>query len=100
MGTSCQSCFQREFSIGAGVDFENVAIRHQASGGDPNSTNESKHRTSFFHGKFRKYSATLGGQNYILKVQEKDYEELPVTEFLCNQIAKQLGFKVPKFRAN
>ena len=90
-------CYQREFSIGAGVDFENVTIRHQASSENPNNTNESKHTTSFFHGKFKKYSATLGGQNYILKVQEKAYEELPVTEFLCNQIAKQLGLNVPKF---
>ena len=90
-------CFQCEFSIDEGVDFEDVSLKHQASGGDPISINEFKHKASFFHGKFRKYSATLGGQDYILKVQEQDYKELPVTEFLCNQIAKQLRFKVPKF---
>ncbi len=90
-------CFQHEFSIGEGVDFKDVSLRHQASSGNPTGTNESKHKTSFFHGKFRKYSATLGGQNYILKMQEEGYKELPVTEFLCNQIAKQLRFKVPKF---
>ncbi len=91
------NCFQKAFSVEEGVDFTNVAIRHQASDGDPNKNNRSKHTTSFFHGKFRKYSAVLGSQNYILKVQEDKYEELPVTEYLCNQIARLLGINVPKF---
>jgi hypothetical protein len=49
----------------------------------------------FFHGKFRKYSASLGDQNYILKVIQKEVPELPRTEFLCNQIARALGLVVP-----
>ena len=86
-------CFCKEFNIPQKVDFENVAIKDHVS--DLSKKNES--RISFFHGMFRKYSVSLNGQSYILKVKENNYEELPVTEYLCNQIAKQLGFNVPKF---
>lgn len=51
--------------------------------------------SSFFHGKFRKYSALLGQKSYILKVQQPEYPELPATEFLSNQIAKRLRLRVP-----
>ena len=32
-----------------------------------------------------------------MKVQQKEYPELPATEYLCNQIARMLGVKVPDF---
>lgn len=53
--------------------------------------------TSFFHGKFRKYSAKIGKQSYILKVEQEEVPELPAAEFLCNQIAQLLGLEVPDF---
>lgn len=53
--------------------------------------------TSFFHGRFKKYSATLAGQSYIFKVKEDIAPELPDVEYLCNQIAKSLGLPVPPF---
>ena len=52
--------------------------------------------SSFFHGKFRKYSAQLGGKNYLLKVKQEELPELPAMEYLCNQIAKNLGLWVPE----
>jgi len=53
--------------------------------------------SSFFHGTFKKYSAELGSHSYILKVQQKDYPELPAMEYLCNQIARLLKLDVPDF---
>lgn len=53
--------------------------------------------SSFFHGKFRKYSAVLGGKSYILKVQQPEYPELPITEYLCNELALFLSLDVPDF---
>ncbi|MBM3192426.1 MAG: hypothetical protein FJZ63_07250, partial [Chlamydiae bacterium] len=51
--------------------------------------------SSFFHGKFRKYSARMGRHNYLLKVMQHDVPELPATEYLCNQLAKDLKLDVP-----
>ena len=53
--------------------------------------------TSFFHGRFKKYSATLADQSYIFKVKEDIAPELPDVEYLCNQIAKSCGLPVPPF---
>ena len=53
--------------------------------------------SSFFHGKFKKYSARLGGSGYIIKVRQSPFLELPQMEFLCNQIARTLGLNVPDF---
>ncbi|MCH2535238.1 MAG: HipA domain-containing protein [Bdellovibrionales bacterium] len=91
------SCFMEAFSLDKIADFKDVAIKHQESSKNPHESGSSKLTTSFFHGKFRKYSANLNGQTYILKVQEENYLELPVTEYLCNQIAVKLGVAVPKF---
>lgn len=70
-----------------------VALKNSSSN-DPISF---QNHNSFFHGKFKKYSAVLNEKNYILKVQEKDFPELPATEYLCNQIARYLGLYVPDF---
>jgi HipA-like C-terminal domain len=55
------------------------------------------YNSSFFHGKFKKYSADLNGVSYILKMREKEAPELPEVEYLCNQIADTLGIPVAKF---
>ncbi len=54
-----------------------------------------KQKDTFFHGRYLKYSARLGQTEYILKVQEEKYPELPLVEFLCNQIAEELKIEVP-----
>ncbi len=87
------SCFMEWFNLPKMVDFVDIASRNSslnelAADGDHNS---------FFHGKFKKYSAVLNERNYILKVQEKDFPELPATEYLCNQLARHLGLHVPDF---
>lgn len=53
--------------------------------------------SSFYHGRFKKYSASLNNTKYILKIEQDDYPELPATEYLCNQIAQILRLSVPKF---
>lgn len=35
--------------------------------------------------------------NYILKVQQKEYPELPATEFLSNQIYESLNISIPNY---
>lgn len=86
------TCFQEWFTLPSLNRFENIA--------SPRISQEAlQHRinSSFFHGKFRKYSATLGNEKYILKIEEKDYPELPATEYLCSQIFEALGIDVPPF---
>ena len=56
-----------------------------------------KTTNSFFHGRYRKYSAELGSIAYILKVQEENFPDLPATEYICNSIASLLGLNVPDY---
>lgn len=52
---------------------------------------------SFFHGRYKKYSAELEGDHYILKMRDESTPELPAVEYLCNQIGKSLGIPVADF---
>lgn len=40
---------------------------------------------------------SLAERSYILKIQDKNYPELPFTEYISNQIARKLGLIVPDF---
>jgi hypothetical protein len=60
-----------------------------------NSPEIKKQKNTFFHGRYLKYSARLGQTQYILKVEEERFPELPLVEYLCNQIAEQLKIEVP-----
>jgi len=88
-------CFCITFGLKDPETFQDVIAR----GEEKNLENDWMKRiaSSFFHGKFRKYSARLGTKSYLLKVQQPEYPELPATEFLSNQIAQYLGLKVPEF---
>ena len=86
-------CFKQWFNLPSLEKFQNILSRRQS---DETFFNKAIN-SSFFHGKFRKYSSTLGGCKYILKVEEKDYPELPATEYLCNQIFKYLKINVAPF---
>lgn len=87
-----QNCFIKSFGLSEISDFLDLIARSQS-----HITQDSlKINTSFFHGAYRKYSARLGNTSYILKVQQKEYPELPATEFLCNQIYKSLSLFVPE----
>ena len=84
-------CFCDWFQVSSTETFKNIIARTSKKSSDDWAFITS----SFFHGKFRKYSADLGSKNYLLKVQEEDFSELPAMEYLCNQIARHLGLWVP-----
>ncbi len=75
-------CFKDWFNLTSVESFTDIAAQAQQQDYIIAGTVSS----SFFHGMFRKYSATLNGVKYILKIKENEYPELPATEFLCNQI--------------
>jgi len=88
-----EECFKNWFKLSSFERFQDVAAQKQFD----SLSLPAKDNFSFFHGKFRKYSAKLGGLDYILKIEEHDYPELPATEYLCNQIFELLGVHVPPF---
>lgn len=87
------NCFKQWFDLDNLEEFLDVAVRSQSQAPLENRSINS----SFFHGKFRKYSSRLGGVSYILKVEQNEYPELPATEFLSNQIYENLKIKVPNY---
>lgn len=86
-----ETCFMEWFNLREPQDFIDVISKSSSS------NNLEPEHNSFFHGKFKKYSAILNKKSYILKVQEKPFPELPATEYLCNQLARHLGLRVPDF---
>ncbi|WP_133128974.1 HipA domain-containing protein [Legionella nagasakiensis] len=88
-------CFQEWFNVAKTEKFTGLQRRHSSSLENPNS--HSKQNNSFFHGKFKKYSASLAGFSYILKMRQDDAPELPEVEYLCNQIGKELNIPVAEF---
>ena len=89
-----KSCFEILFGIDHAREFSDLAPRSQSQA--PHEGHRSTN-ASFFHGAYRKYSARLGPTTYIFKVQQKEYPELPATEFLCNQIYDSLGVLIPPY---
>lgn len=53
--------------------------------------------SSFFQGKYKKYSATFNDDKYIFKVNDVDFPVLQRAEYLSNQIAKILHIPVADF---
>ncbi len=90
-------CFVQWFGLEKPESFSEV-IRRQQGSEEQNAHGEwSDLISSFYQGKFKKYSAKLQNKSYLLKVQEKEYPELPAMEYLCNQVAEQLRLKIPAF---
>jgi hypothetical protein len=87
------NCFCRWFEVSEPDDFRDIVARSNEEQDEERDWTQIN--TSFFHGKFRKYSARIGPQSYILKVIQKEIPELPLTEYLCNQLARSLGLIVP-----
>ncbi len=93
-----EKCFTQWFKLSGTSDFTDLYAKQTSS--EPSGSNDEKFsrlNSSFFHGKYKKYSARLAGRNYILKVQQTEYPELPPTEYLSNQLASLLGLDVPSF---
>jgi 6-pyruvoyl-tetrahydropterin synthase len=89
-----KDCFLSWFSLNSPAEFQDVVLARQE---DDSSFDGSPINASFLQGKFKKYSAKLDNHSYILKIQEEDYPELPVVEYLCNQIAQAIGMIIPSF---
>jgi len=90
-----EACFAQCFSLNDPIkDFENLSIKQSSLA--PNS-GINKTNTSFFHGMFKKYSAEIEGEQYILKVAQAEYPELPIVEYISNKIGKLLGLNIPDF---
>lgn len=89
-------CFADWFKVDPSQEFVSL-IQRSAPSQDPEAET-STNNTSFYHGKFKKYSADLGTENYILKMrEERDAPELPEVEYLCNQIANSIGLPIPDY---
>jgi len=90
------SCFSEWFEIHDDIlapNFTNLVLKTTST----NSVEGAIPRSSFFHGKFKKYSAMLGDKAYILKVKEPQCPELPATEYLCNQLLNLFNLPIPPF---
>ncbi|HSX21120.1 MAG TPA: HipA family kinase [Gammaproteobacteria bacterium] len=89
------ACFCEWFKVPSKVSFAGLIRRSSASGED--SIDITAENNSFFHGKFKKYSAYLNNRSFIIKMRQAEAPELPEVEYLCNQIADELGIPVAKF---
>ncbi len=85
-------CFVDWFQLSEYSPFSHLDPKKSAST-DSSADNLIKSKDSFYHGRYRKYSARLEDQQYILKMQEPGFPDLPATEYLCNKIASLLGLK-------
>lgn len=84
-------CFVSWFKVEPTTEFLSLTQR----GAGSQQSNYTPNNTSFYHGKFKKYSADLGSDNYILKMRmEKEGPELPEVEYLCNQIGASIGLPI------
>jgi hypothetical protein len=92
-------CFLKWFELPEVMAFQDLDLKHQDNATqDPNQVSKlNTINASFFQGKFKKYGATLNNQQYILKVQQPEFPELPAIEYLCNRLATILGIRVPTY---
>jgi hypothetical protein len=88
-----KSCFKEWFDLLDASHFLDLIARSQSQAPQENQMAN----ISFFNGAYRKYSARLGESSLILKVQQKEYLELPATEYLCNQIYECLAIEIPNY---
>ena len=88
-------CFISLFNAPSLGNFISLQRRYGTTSDKP--ANHTPQNTSFFHGKFKKYSAELNGISYILKMRQDDALELPEVEYVCNQIGRLSGVPVAEF---
>jgi serine/threonine-protein kinase HipA len=91
------ACFCAEFKVEPQTDFSDI---FEAPSVQEKTTEQpvfKRFNSSFFHGRYRKYSGTLGKNNYIMKVEQPEFPELPAVEYISNQIAKVWGLPLPEF---
>ncbi len=91
-----RECFAEWFGQKNALEFVDLDPKKSSSASVSNPKIKKQNNT-FFHGNFLKYSARLDQTQYILKVQEPRFPELPQVEYLCNQIAEILIIEIPTF---
>lgn len=85
-------CFLSWFKIDKPLDFISLTLQSVLSKNSENVSQLAQENTSFYHGKFKKYSADLGTESYLIKMRdEKEAPEIPEVEYVSNQIANLLG---------
>ena len=92
------ACYREWFQDPALKGFEGWDLKRSGSsaspGESPGKAGEAlPAESTFYHGRYRKYSAQIGQVKYILKVQEEKFPSLPETEYICNRIAAFLALK-------
>lgn len=83
-----QDCFTAWFGLPASTKFRNIDPKHTSAGSrsHPIASSKIKKKDTFFHGRYLKYSASLGNVSYILKINEFDrlgYQE--IADQFCKQ---------------
>lgn len=87
-----EKCYLEAFQLEKLEEFQNFSRKSSIE-----SSTEESWVSSHFQGKFKKYSASLGGESYIIKTREAEYPELPDVEYICNKIGRTLELDVAKF---
>ncbi len=90
-----EQCFMDWFSVQKILEFHDLDPKNNSA--KTQSQEIKKKVDTFLHGRYLKYSARLGSIEYILKIQEDEFPELPVTEYVCNGIAEILGIDIPPY---
>lgn len=92
-----RQCFAEWFEQTESKEFRDLDPKKSAATSHKHSSEMKKQENTFFHGNYLKYSARLDQTEYILKVKEPRYPELPLVEYLCNQIADMLKIEIPSY---
>lgn len=93
------TCFCSELRVEPQADFKDIfeETGNQERVTGPQAPAFKRFNSSFFHGRYRKYSGTLGENNYILKIEQPEFPELPAVEYICNLLARLWGLPLPEF---
>ncbi|HVE45047.1 MAG TPA: HipA domain-containing protein [Gammaproteobacteria bacterium] len=90
-------CFDECFGKVEDIEFKDLDPKKSSTTSSRQHPEIKKQRNTFYHGVYLKYSARLGSIEYILKVEEPRYPELPLIEYLSNQIATALKIETPPY---
>lgn len=90
-----EKCFLAWFNVQNVLEFHDLDPKGSST--KTQSKEIKKKADTFLHGRYLKYSARLGTVEYILKIKEDEFPELPSVEFVCNGIAEILGIDVAPY---
>lgn len=90
-------CFDQSFGLSENVEFKDLDPKKSSDTSSGSRPEIKKQKNTFYHGVYLKYSARLGSTEYILKVEEPRFPELPLIEYLCNELASILEIEVPPY---